>query len=452
MEVEAATNAFSFQINHTQERDLKSVEDNNLRGTALVDTALALILLIAGLSLVGSVVFGFLLAHSLVQPLRQAVALAKLIAQGDLTQGLPATILRRADEVGTLAQSLETMRTGLLSTVSVLGQTAEELKGGAQTLSSSSEETSAAVTEITATIESARRQVQNQSTSVVDTTATIGQIVKSLDSLQFQIEEQARGVSASAAAVNQMVANIRSVTQIVGRQEEAFHALLAASDSGRVKLGQVGELVRSISVKSETLVEANSIIANIASQTNLLSMNAAIEAAHAGDSGRGFAVVAEEIRKLAELASGQSKEITKDISAVKDEIGVVVTSTGVAEGAFAEILSLLAGVNELEQQIRQAMEEQTHGSQQTLEALTNINEVTQAVRLASQEINTGSKKIGQEMDGLLAVTRHLGQGMDEIASGAHEVDSASRQVSEISLGALRQVDALGAQVGRFKTQ
>lgn len=449
-ELVAARTSFLAEVEKIQKHDLDAVDANNKAGTILVNNSFALIAIIALLGLVGSIFLGAFLSHSIVQPLLKSVAMAKSVALGDLTQTLSQAILTRSDEVGALGLSLETMRTGLLATVKVLGDSSELLKSGARTLSASTEETSASVTQIAATIESAKHQVQNQSASVVETTATINQIVKSLDSLQNQIEEQAKGVSESAAAVNQMVANIRSVTRIVEHQEGVFKTLISASDNGKVQLSQVGELVKSISTKSETLVEANAIIANIASQTNLLSMNAAIEAAHAGEAGRGFAVVADEIRKLAELATRQSKEISRDITTVRKEIEVVVSSTGTAERSFAEIQEFLFTVNELEQQIKRAMEEQSEGSQQTLDSLNQINQVTQSVRLASQEITTGSKMIGQEMAELLMVSQNLNQGMEEISQGAHEIDAASRQVSETALTTVEQANNLSREVGRFR--
>jgi len=446
----ASRAAFTAQVDKLRDQNLEFVNLSNVSSTELVNSSLVAILVFLVFGLAGSVVFGVLLAGSLARPLISSVAMAEAVARGDLTQGLPTKILKRKDEIGKLASALDSMRLGLRAIVGVLHRSSDQLASGAEGLTATTEETAASITQITASIESAKSQVHNQSASVTETSATVNQIVQNLASLQQQIENQAADVTESSASVNQMVANIRSVTKTIERQEGVFKDLIQASDTGKVQLNQVNELVKAISAKSETLVEANAVISHIASQTNLLSMNAAIEAAHAGDAGRGFSVVADEIRKLAELSTLQSKEISRDIADVRREIGVVVQSTETAERSFGRILELLQTVSEMEQQIKGAMEEQDTGSQQTLDALTQMQEITQDIRSASVEIHQGSAVIGKEMENLLSISENLSQGIDEIAGGAHEIDSASQSIQETATQTMEQVDHLLTQVKQFK--
>jgi methyl-accepting chemotaxis protein len=189
---------------------------------------------------------------------------------------------------------------------------------------------------------------------------------------------------------------------------------------------------------------------NIASQTNLLSMNAAIEAAHAGEAGRGFAVVADEIRKLAESSSVQSKTIGGVLKKIKDSIDKITRSTDNVLTKFEMIEQGVKIVAEQEDNIRHAMEEQGHGSKQILQASAEVNNVTQQVKSGSVEMLAGSQEVIKESKNLEMVTQEITNGMNEMAVGAEQVDKAVTDVNELTMRTKENITSLMQSVSRFK--
>jgi methyl-accepting chemotaxis protein len=191
---------------------------------------------------------------------------------------------------------------------------------------------------------------------------------------------------------------------------------------------------------------------NIASQTNLLSMNAAIEAAHAGESGKGFAVVADEIRKLAESSSEQSKTIGTVLKKIKGSIDKITKSTSEVLNKFEVIDSGVKTVAEQEANIRNAMEEQSAESQQLLAAASKLAEITQLVKSGSDEMFEGSKQVVTEGKNLKMATQDIADGMREIAAGAEQIDTAVNRVNSISVNNKENINILVNEVSRFKVE
>jgi len=149
-----------------------------------------------------------------------------------------------------------------------------------------------------------------------------------------------------------MIANIDSVTGTLVSNAGNVKTLQDASEAGRAGLQEVAADIQEIARESEGILEINSVMANIASQTNLLSMNAAIEAAHAGETGKGFAVVADEIRKLAESSGEQSKTIGTVLKKIKGSIDKIKRSTENVLNKFEAIDSSVRTVAQQEENIR----------------------------------------------------------------------------------------------------
>jgi PAS domain-containing protein len=209
--------------------------------------------------------------------------------------------------------------------------------------------------------------------------------------LNGYVERQATAVSQSSAAIEEMISNTRSVTDTLAKNAKNVEQLKEVSDVGRAGLNEVAADIQEIARESESLLEINSVMQNIASQTNLLSMNAAIEAAHAGNVGKGFAVVADEIRKLAESSGNQSKTIGTVLKQIKSSIDKITRSTSNVLEKFEAIDSGVKMVADQEGMIFNAMEEQGRGSQQVLQGIAEVNEVTYQVKDTSRQLLEDSK-------------------------------------------------------------
>ncbi|MDR2659774.1 MAG: methyl-accepting chemotaxis protein [Spirochaetaceae bacterium] len=369
--------------------------------------------------------------------------------EGDLTNRI---IVTSKDEIGEMGEYFNQTMEKIQNLVKAIKNQTVTLSDIGNELASNMTETAAAINEITSNIQSIKGQVVNQSASVTETNATMEQITLNLDKLNGLVEKQTSSVSQSSSAVEQMLANIQSVTQTLVKNVSNVKDLADASEVGRGGLQDVAADIQQIARESEGLLEINAVMENIASQTNLLSMNAAIEAAHAGEAGKGFAVVADEIRKLAESSGEQSKTISSVLKKIKDSIDKITRSTDAVLNKFEAIDSGVKTVSDQEENIRNAMEEQSAGSQQILEAISQLNEITQMVKASSKEMLEGSREVINESKNLGNVTQELENGMNEMATGAEQINIAVNRVNEISVDNKSNIDVLVKEVGKFKVE
>ncbi|MDR3170158.1 MAG: methyl-accepting chemotaxis protein, partial [Treponema sp.] len=263
---------------------------------------------------------------------------------------------------------------------------------------------------------------------------------------------QTSSVTQSSSAIEEMLANIQSVTQTLIKNTENVKKLADASEVGRSGLQEVATDIQEIARESAGLMEINAVMENIASQTNLLSMNAAIEAAHAGEAGKGFAVVADEIRKLAESSGEQSKTISTVLKKIHDSIDTITKSTDAVLNKFEAIDRGVKTVSDQEQNILSAMEEQNEGSKQILEAIAQLNDLTQKVKDGSLEMQESSKEVIHESKNLEQVTQQITSGMNEMASGADQINVAVGRVDNICSENKENIDILVREVSKFKIE
>jgi len=253
-----------------------------------------------------------------------------------------------------------------------------------------------------------------------------GKIQAMMEQLNEHVEEQSASVAASSSATEEMIANIQSVTDTLVTNSKNVKELQEASEAGHMSLNEVVTDIQGIARESESLLEINAVMQNIASQTNLLSMNASIEAAHAGDSGRGFAVVADEIRKLAESSSKQSKTIGGVLKSIKGSIDKITKSTDAVLSKFDAIGDGVKTVAMQEDSILGAMEEQGQGSKQILQAVSNVNEVTHQVREAARRLVETSKENMHKTDS--AETQAFTDELTGVRNRKYFSDSAEQEL------------------------
>ena len=408
-------------------------------------------MLVMGALTIAGVVLGIIIAFIISGIVTRPITLLSKglddVAKGDLTKRLPE---QGRDELGRASLSFNQSMEEFSKMISSIKSQSAVLSEIGTDLADNMTGTASAMNEITANIQSIKGRVLNQSASVTETNSTMEQVSANIDRLSAHIESQASAVTQSSAAIEEMIANIHSLTSTLAKNAANVKELQESSETGRGSLQEVATDIQEISKESEGLMEINSVMENIASQTNLLSMNAAIEAAHAGDAGRGFAVVADEIRKLAESSGEQSKTIGNVLKKIKESIDKIYRSTEKVMSKFEMIDQGVKTVAEQEENIRNAMEEQSHGSKQILQASGQVNNVTQQVKTGSVEMLEGSKEVIQEARSLERVTHEITEGINEMASGAEQVNKAVNVINELTGKTKENISSLVRSVERFR--
>ena len=411
------------------------------RNTMTIMIVMTIIGVIIGL------VIAMIISSLVTKPVSLLTVALSDVSNGDLTKRLPD---QGNDEIGQASRSYNVSMEEFSKMISSVKRQAGTLSEIGANLASNMTETAAAMNQIAANIQSIKGRVLNQSASVTETNATMEQVTVNINKLSGQVERQTGSVSQASSAVEEMMANIQSVTATLMKNVENVRELQESSETGRTSLQEVAADIQEIARESEGLLEINSVMENIASQTNLLSMNAAIEAAHAGDAGRGFAVVADEIRKLAESSGEQSKTIGTVLKKIAESIGKITRSTDNVLNKFEAIDSGVRTVAEQEEAIRKAMEEQSHGSKQVLAASSEVGEVTQQVRGSSVEMLEGSKEVIQESKNLEKATQEITSGINEMAAGAEQVNKAVNTVNDLTSRTQENISSLVKSVSGFK--
>ncbi len=402
----------------------------------------------AGILIVALIIVYFV-AHSIVKPIQTVVSALKNIAQGegDLTVRLP---VHGNDEITDLSQYFNQTISKIGHSIQNVGVNSNTMEDIGNELASNMTETASAVNEISANIDGVKQQALTQAASVTETASTIEEIVRTIKQLNTSIETQAASVAESSASIEQMVANIASIGQTLGKTDEVVKELTSATGDGKDTLVTSNSVTQKIAEESGSLMEASSVIQHIASQTNLLAMNAAIEAAHAGEAGKGFAVVADEIRKLAEDSATQGKTITATLKTLSGEIETLSASSKTVEEKFNAIFNLAEQVKSMSARLTEAMREQENGSKEVLIAIKNINTVTTEVQAGSEEMLKGGEGVAEEMRKLDNLTRVITESMNEMASGAVQINNAVQEVNEITQKNKRSIESLSNEVKKFK--
>ncbi|WP_159438757.1 methyl-accepting chemotaxis protein [Alkalispirochaeta americana] len=405
------------------------------------------IIAIAGLALMGGLLL--FISSRVVKPICRTVASLEEAARGkgDLTKRIPVDT---TDEIGLLAESFNLFTSSLEKMILQIRKSAYRLNEQGASLSSNMEETAAAVNEISANIESIAGLIDRQGTSVSESSSAVEQIDRNINELERIITQQAGAVSESSASIEEMISNIVSIGNTVGQSDERIKELVKAAEGGKEQVGAVNRHLQKVALESESLLEANKVISSVAAQTNLLAMNAAIEAAHAGQYGQGFAVVANEIRSLAEKTTQQSKATGASLKSIKGLIDGVAGTSGEAETTFAQVLEMIMTVSYLGEEIRHALEEQNTGGREILTALEKMKGLMTEVTSGAGEIGTGRATVLEEITRLREISGQVKESMTEMRAGLGEINTAITDVTSEMAENKDLIDGLASLVTQFE--
>ena len=363
------------------------------------------------------------------------------IASGkaDLTFRIPE---KGKNELTNLAANCNAVITSLNNLVSqlqgetgILNETGNELSTKMENHVGVLDATAAQISEIS-------DHITEQTSKVESITNGMQSVEAEIDSLEKKLSMQSQAISQSSSVIEEITANIRSVDQNVSEILMEYKKLVAEADEGQQQQKSVTTQIGNIEQQSDNLMNANAAIASIAKQTNLLAMNAAIEASHAGEAGKGFAVVAAEIRTLAETSARQSDSISHLLQDIRESITGIVDSSKKSAANFASVSEKIMRLEQLISEVQGGMNEERIGAENILNAMVTLEGTTKDINQASAHMKGESAQVFEDIQMLKELAEKTHSKSSDVTtqmSEMKETASAAANASDRNLSATSKV-------------
>ncbi len=347
---------------------------------------------ILGYSILGSVILlmlviilSTLMMHFIFRRFAEMNFVFQEIANGNFTVKAKST----KDEVGIIGQYLNNMVEKLRFSFQNILQSTKVMEETGTTLSENSNQTVEVLKEIVGSADNVKKKLETHNDNVMHTVSTVSEMISGLESVSTSTNLQTERIQLTQDAIEMMVKGMKEVTETAEKNIEAIKGFDEDMSNGKELVEKTVEIANIMQERSEGLLDAITVIQSTSNQTNLLAMNAAIEAAHAGEAGKGFAVVADEIRKLAEASAEQGSNIVKVLQNLKEKIEYLNSIGPQMENSFETIRKMINFVSSQEERVIETMKAQYERSEECLKAMNDVSR-------ARVEMNSGSEEMLNE--------------------------------------------------------
>lgn len=390
--------------------------------TAKVESLVNILLFLGIASILIGAIVAIYISRFISKPVIAIAETAQKISSGDLT--VAEVKVKNKDEIGDLAHSFNQMAHNLRAILAQVGSNAELVAASAEQLSASSEQSNHASKQIADTIQSVAGGVEKQVENVERTAQTINEI-----SIGIQhVSKNTQTVSTTAIEATEKAAGGRETIKTAVQQMNSINHTF----------NELSEVVKGLGARSEEIGQIIAVITGIADQTNLLALNAAIEAARAGEHGRGFAVVADEVRRLAEQSADSAQQISRLISTIQGETNKVIQSMDVATSEVVSGINVVNTAGDSFVQIEKSVNEVT----------SQIQEVSSAI----QQIAAGSEKIVEAIEFISEASEGTAAGTEEVSAATEEQLASMEEISASSNALAKMSEELQKLISNFKTK